>query len=176
MVLKLYKADGGGILHYWEAWDEQMGITVHWGIVGNEGTTTKLSFSPDDNAAEIIRREAAAVRERGYQEIADEELKQIVIEYHILEMGTTEDLERRYRVENLMNDRLGWTGLGHCDGGDIGSGTMNVFCFVVDSDKGTARIVEELKSHDLLAGARLILLSEEGGQLLFPLESLKYTQ
>ena len=27
---------------------------------------------------------------------------------------------------------MGWTGLGHCDGGSIGSGAMEACCFVVD--------------------------------------------
>jgi len=31
-----------------------------------------------------------------------------------------------------MDDKLGWLGLGHCDGGSIGSGTMEVFCVVVN--------------------------------------------
>lgn len=31
-----------------------------------------------------------------------------------------------------MDETLGWTGLGHCDGGSIGGGTMEVCCYVVD--------------------------------------------
>lgn len=31
-----------------------------------------------------------------------------------------------------MNETLGWTGLGHCDGGSIGSGTMEICCLVAD--------------------------------------------
>jgi hypothetical protein len=42
------------------------------------------------------------------------------------------DLEKRTRLQSRMNKTLGWTGLGHCDGGSIGSGTMEVCCMVVD--------------------------------------------
>jgi hypothetical protein len=41
-----------------------------------------------------------------------------------------------------MNETLGWTGLGNCDGGSIGSGTMEVCCFVVDF-KIAKRVVEK---------------------------------
>jgi len=41
-----------------------------------------------------------------------------------------------------MNETLGWTGLGHCDGGSIGSGTMVVCCFVGDF-RIAKRIIEE---------------------------------
>lgn len=40
---------------------------------------------------------------------------------------------------------LGWTGLGHCDGGSIGSGTMEVCCFVVDFEIGRKVIAADLK-------------------------------
>jgi len=176
MIVKLYKNESG-ILRYWEAWDNSEKATIHWGTVGEEGSTKKLSLASHEDASSLVEREAASLRAEGYQEVADDKLIQIVIQYPIVEMGTPEDLDKRYEVEYLMNQRLGWTGLGHCDGGDIGSGTMNIFCFVVDTDKATQCITEELRVHDLLVGARILLFSEEGEQqLLFPIESLKHRQ
>ena len=52
-----------------------------------------------------------------------------------------------------MNECLGWKGLGFCDGGDIGSGTTNVFCFVVDAKVVCLRVIEELKKNGLIEGA-----------------------
>ena len=34
--------------------------------------------------------------------------------------------------QSRMDETLGWTGLGFCDGGSIGSGIMEVCCFVVN--------------------------------------------
>jgi predicted DNA-binding WGR domain protein len=175
MVLKLYKNESG-VLRYWEAWDESNAITVHWGVVGGKGTTKTLTVSPGENASSVVEREAAPLRLAGYREIENEELQQIAIQYPIVEMGTTEDLDKRSQVESLLNERLGWTGLGHCDGGDIGSGTMNIFCFVVDIDKATQHVVNELKAHDLVADMKVIEISEDGGRLLFPIASLKRAQ
>jgi len=177
-IIKLYKRDAEkDVFYYWEAWNSPKEVTVHWGIVGEEGSTNKLGLTPHETPFSIIEREAAPFRAKGYQELPDDKLSQVVIQYPIVEMGTPEDLDKRYEVEHLMNQRLGWTGLGHCDGGDIGSGTMNVFCFVVDTDKATQCITEELRAHDLLNGARVLLFSEEGEQqLLFPVESLEHRQ
>ncbi|HEY1717808.1 MAG TPA: hypothetical protein VGH42_05860, partial [Verrucomicrobiae bacterium] len=53
-------------------------------------------------------------------------------EYAIEGMGNATDLKKRHGLEERMNETLGWTGLGLCDGGSIGSGTMEVCCYVVD--------------------------------------------
>ena len=60
-------------------------------------------------------------------------------------MGDVEDLEKRHRLEDRMNETLGWTGLRMCDGGSIGSGTMEVCCYVVDFDMAKKVIEEDLK-------------------------------
>jgi hypothetical protein len=91
-----------------------------------------------------------------------------VIQYKIEGHGTTKDLDLRYKVENLMNEGLGWTGLGHCDGGDIGSGTINVFCFVVDVALGGQVIVRELEENELLEHATIALSTEAGDKVLWP--------
>lgn len=41
---------------------------------------------------------------------------------------------------------LGWTGLGHVDGGSIGSGTMEVGCEVVDFENSEFRDYKEIKA------------------------------
>ena len=44
-----------------------------------------------------------------------------------------------------MDETLGWTGLGHCDGGSIGSDTMEVCCLVVDFDTAAKAIEADLR-------------------------------
>ena len=44
-----------------------------------------------------------------------------------------------------MNETLGWTGLGDCDGGSIGSGTMEVCCYVADFDIAKRAIEADLR-------------------------------
>jgi hypothetical protein len=46
----------------------------------------------------------------------------------------------------LLDEELGWLGLGYCDGGDIGSGEASVYSFVVDYRLAEAVLRESLKS------------------------------
>lgn len=83
-------------------------------------------------------------------------------------MGTPEDLDGGQEVEGLMNECLGWLGLGNCDGCDIGSGTMNIFCFVVDSTVAIPHMVGELKAKSLLDGAVVAISADDGDTVVWP--------
>ncbi|MEU7872468.1 hypothetical protein, partial [Dactylosporangium sp. NPDC049140] len=48
--------------------------------------------------------------------------------------GNVDDLDLRNAIMAHLDEVLGWTGLGRCDGGSIGSGAMEVACVVVDAD------------------------------------------
>jgi len=125
-------------------------------------------LSPDQDAWHIIQKESSQPRTEGYSEIETEQMFQVVIQFQIVGMGTSDDLDKRYKVEQQMNQCLGWTGLGFCDGGDIGSGTMNVFCFVVDSAKAIPIITTELKSMGLLYQATIALISDDHEEVVWP--------
>ncbi|VXC42865.1 conserved hypothetical protein [Bacillus sp. 349Y] len=85
----------------------------------------------------------------------EEELHELVIQYSYEEDRIEEALERRHAVEELMNECLGWTGNGHCDGGDIGSGTTNIFTYVVHVERAVKSILDDLQENDLIEGVKL---------------------
>ena len=58
----------------------------------------------------------------------------LVIVFSVEGSGTAKDLDKRYQIERRLNQLLGWYGLGHVDGGSIGSGTMEIDCLVIDFD------------------------------------------
>jgi hypothetical protein len=87
----------------------------------------------------------AAARRAGYEEIDADDERRLIVEYAVDGMGTSSDLEKRNRLEDHLNELLGWTGLGNCDGGTMGSGTMEVCCFVVDFARSKDVIEENLK-------------------------------
>jgi len=68
----------------------------------------------------------------------------LLIEYKVEGMGNTEDLNKRSKLQERMDQTLGWVGIGHCDGGSMGSGTMEVCCFVVDFEIAKKVIEEDL--------------------------------
>ncbi|UOY93292.1 hypothetical protein MUG87_03965 [Ectobacillus sp. JY-23] len=68
-----------------------------------------------------------------------------------------------------MNECLGWTGNGHCDGEDIGSGTINIFNFVIDVKKALRSTLNEFSQNNLLEGVKIACENAEGNYvLLYP--------
>ena len=140
-MLKLYKRIKR-ILHYHEAWAHGAKISEHWGIVGERGETAEhkrnKKLSEEENLEQVLSKPMAD----GFAPIDDDDQATLLIEYPVDGMGTTKDLDKRHKLEERMNETLGWTGLGNCDGGSMGSGTMEVCCFVVDF-KIAKRVIEE---------------------------------
>lgn len=67
------------------------------------------------------------------------------MEYVVNGFGTDKDLEKRHALQDFLEEVLMTRGLGLCDGGSIGSGTMEVFCYVFDYEKTLPIITHALK-------------------------------
>lgn len=80
-------------------------------------------------------------------------MDQIVFQYCIDGMGSSKDLDRAIAIEDLMNECLGRAGLGRCDGHDIGSGTFNVFCDIIEGKIAEGVVVNCLLRSGQLDGA-----------------------
>jgi hypothetical protein len=153
-MIKLYKHTADGRLAYHEAWVADGTVTEHWGIVGTPGESRDQPMTARD-VEEALQRVLATVREAGYEEIAPEEERILIVEYSIEGMGTSSDLEKRHRLEKYLNETLGRNGLGRCDGGSIGFGTMEVCCFVVDFDRSKTLIETSLKDTEFADYSRM---------------------
>lgn len=145
-MLKLYKKVNDEI-HYWETWNknEKTGI-VHWGIVGTQGQNKEVKSKLFSSHTKQIQQEIDNMIANGYQQIDIDEQYTLIIEFKVDGMGTPDDVAKRTRLQQKMDGTLGWTGLGHCDGGSIGSGTMEVCCFVIDFDIAKAIIIKDLQN------------------------------
>jgi hypothetical protein len=130
-VEKLYKRVHD-VLHYHEAWADRDSVTEHWGVVGERGSTRELAQSKGTSAEAAIAELLQPVREAGYSPIDMGDHRRLIVEYAVDGFGTPADLDKRHALEGLLNEITGWTGLGYCGGGSIGSGTMEACCFVVD--------------------------------------------
>lgn len=131
-MLKLYRLTPEK-REYWETWDNGKGShTVHWGVLGTRGESKTIKSTASAKAETEIQKEIDSLVAEGFRPIDPEAHFTLLIEYAIEEMGSRQDIDKRHRLEDRMNETLGWTGLGACDGGSIGSGTMEVCNFVVD--------------------------------------------
>lgn len=142
-MLKLYKFTDAK-KEYWETWDNDDGShTVHWGELGTTGQSKEVKGSLLKKPEKIIQKEIDEMVSAGFRPVDDEYT--LLIEYAVEGMGSGEDVEKRHRLQDRMNETLGWSGLGHCDGGSIGSGTMEVCNFVVDFEVAKSVIERDLK-------------------------------
>ncbi len=130
-MIKLYKRTNE-VLRYHEAWLDGETIYEHWGIVGEQGETKEHRFPKGKDEEHAVLGVLRPAAEAGFRPIDKEDHATLLIEYAVDGMGTGEDVVKRHALEERINETLGWTGLGACDGGSIGSGTMEVCCFVVD--------------------------------------------
>ena len=142
-MVKLYKGTNRGLLYH-EAWSSDSTITEHWGKLGDPGATRDHELTEADDPNEVIEAVLAPARANGFIELNDADLQLLLIEYRIQGMGSPADRVKRQALEDRMNEVLGWVGLGQCEGGNIGYGTMEVCCLVVDFELARSVIEADL--------------------------------
>jgi len=155
-MLKLYKRIEDK-LHYWEAWlEEQNKIVVeHWGVVGERGEFTNHPLPKKYKEAALLKTVLAKAVAADYTPIDDDDLEILVVEYLVDGFGTEADLTKRNALGDRLNETLGWTGVGHWDGGSIGSGSMEVACCVVDFEIARQVIEADLQSTEFSDFSRI---------------------
>ena len=154
-MLKLYDLASPS-KRYWETWEnEDSSHIVHWGPLGERGETKTVKAGLFRRATKKIQSEIDSMLEAGFHPIADEDHHIVLIEYEVNGFGTEADLDKRHQLEHRMNQTLGWTGLGHCDGGSIGSGTMEACCYVVDVELAFDVIKADLKGTEFADYTRI---------------------
>jgi hypothetical protein len=160
-VLKLYKKEGGA-LRYWEAWVHEGKLTVHSGLVGEKGEEKELPLPADEDPDMVIAEAAGPLVDEGYDEPDPEAMAPLVVQYALEGKGSGHDFEKRHAVEELLTGVLGWTGNGEVEGGETQPGRMNVFCRVMDLEVAVRALVEALDEENLLDGALIALVPEDG--------------
>lgn len=154
-MMKLYKQSEGRT-SYFEIWiNEDDTITIHKGVLGEVGETETIETRKKDMPSNIIlAKYVSEQKQLGYEEYED--LTEFIVQYSYGEDADSAELiEKRDYIESLLNNCLGWTGNGHCDGGDIATGTMNVFCYVVNKDIAVHTILEVLEEEGFMEDLKI---------------------
>ncbi|PLX99024.1 MAG: hypothetical protein C0623_10630 [Desulfuromonas sp.] len=154
-MLKLYRFSETK-KEYWETWENNDGShTVHWGELGTTGEQKTVKKSLIKSPTKIIQKEVDNLIGQGFAPIDIDDHRILLIEYLIEGMGSESDLNKRHQLQDRMDEVLGWSGLGHCDGGSIGSGTMEVCNFVVDFEVAKSVIEKDLKDTEFSNYSRI---------------------
>lgn len=141
---KLYRRVGEAV-HYQEAWVDGGLLYHHWGVIGERGKHTTRPLRMLERRKSAIRHALAEARRDGYKPMDLDDHATLIIEFRVDGFGSDGDLDRRHALQERIDDLLGWTGIGHCDGGSAGGDTMEVCCYVVDFD-----IAKQLIERDLV--------------------------
>ena len=131
-MIKLYARDEGGALHYHEAWLDNDEIVEHWGLVGQRGETLYHDISAGGDRRASLDAILADARSSGFCEVDRGEHDYVDVVYERELFAPSAYLDVCDRTRSLLNEELGWTGVGHCEGSRIDSTTISVRSAVVD--------------------------------------------
>ncbi|MCU0678490.1 MAG: hypothetical protein MUF19_02810 [Candidatus Pacebacteria bacterium] len=168
---KLYKHTANEIYNYYEVWLDTNKVVVHTGVIGHIGETEHIHAKSEAEKNEIYATKIAKAKNEGYTLLAPEYYQHLVIQFETEGggWGSQIDLDKRDALEHMLNEALGWSGNGHCDGGDIGSGTINLFCLVVDAKLAVQTIVDKFTSESIVDEPYVIgLRVQDDIKVLYP--------
>lgn len=165
-MVKMYKHIDNRI-DYFEVWlNDDVSLTIHQGTLGDTGETEDIIYDEEgDLPVEVAMAEIVAVQEgKGYSQL--DNLTEVVVQYQL--NSKVKGIEEN--IEALLNECLGWTGNGHCEGVDVASDTINFFCYVVEKQIATRTILETLIEESYFDGVKIGYADETTGEyeLLFP--------
>jgi len=144
-MIKLHKRQEGRLL-YREAWFNDGKVIEHAGVCGERGVISEHAAIGPARQREVMEAIAAGAMAEGFRAIPEGELVGLLVGKAISGMGMAADLRHRHALEHFLDEVTGWHGLGHCDGGSIGSGSMEARCLVVDGGMAAKVIERELAS------------------------------
>jgi hypothetical protein len=142
-TVKLYNRCGGR-LQYREAWIDGENVVEHVGACGERGSISRHPAAGPARQREVIESITTEAKADGFKTIPEARLIGLSVGKELSGTGTRDDLRRRHALEDFLNEVTGWLGLGHCDGGSSGSGSMEAFCLVVDYEIAAEAIAREL--------------------------------
>jgi hypothetical protein len=132
------------------------------GELGTRGESKNVRSTLFAKAEKTIQKEIDRLVKLGFRPIDADDHHTLLIEYTVDGMGTLDDVGKRQRLEDRMNETLGWTGMGMCDGGSIGSGSMEVCSYVVDFEVAKAVIEKDLASTEFANYTRIFNETDQG--------------
>jgi hypothetical protein len=154
LPVKLYALAGDG-WRYWEAWPAGGNVVVHTGVVGDRGQVTEIPVQPGEDPRDVIRRAARTPIEAGFSRIDEADHTTILVQYPQEVIRDAPHAMAVWReAERLLNEELGWLGLGRCVNVDY-SGELTFTVIAMDEPLGIAAVREALARAGRLAGVAI---------------------
>ncbi|MEM1036247.1 MAG: hypothetical protein AAGI14_05750 [Pseudomonadota bacterium] len=151
-MFRLYKRDEENELRaYYEVWAEpaRRRIIEHWGVVGEAGETETHRIWFFGGLEKQFEKIMAPAHAQGFEEIALGDYETLIVMF--TDQDDVPTPQESASVADQINEILGWTGLGFCDGDEVSGKDIDLTCRVVASDMARALIAEEAKTDALLS-------------------------
>ena len=161
-MVKLYKTYPTKT-SYFEVWlnDDEMSLTIHTGEVGHTGMTEDVFYDEEgDLPVKVAMNQLiVAQKEMGYDTVS---LTELIVQYTFgSDKKSDLILTEKEQIEILLNECLGWTGNGHCEGGDAESEIVNLFCYVVDKEIAIDTILKAIEENGLPQNLKIAYADEK---------------
>ena len=121
---------------YKECWQDGDRVIFHHGVVGNEGMVDSEPCSDFSAYYNSFKRK---YEKQGYSEFDPGHAETVVLKYTLKSSKEAEVITQS--IIPLLNERLGWLGLGYVDGYDADvqrsifrKPKLQVFCIVIDGN------------------------------------------
>ncbi|MFJ4208169.1 hypothetical protein ACIPY2_06910 [Paenarthrobacter sp. NPDC089675] len=151
-LIRMYKRDDGGVLHFREAWfdDEDQHFVVNHGVVGHQSSTEESGVDDDTTAEGLMAAFAAQCEDDGYAEIAPSQQFWVVAQFALkTKDGTERDKHLERKAKSALTTELAWRGLGVVDRSEMGNSRLNIFCLCPDVNKAVNAIKVCVRNEDL---------------------------
>jgi hypothetical protein len=155
---KLYRIDKDK-LWYAEYWISDLSkVVFHTGKVGNKGILEEFNFFDfHEDEKKLNDFFENRFRKEGFREFDDNNLYWLVVQFKMKSLkGNARDHWLKDKVTDYLNNELGWKGLGHVNGFDMGKTiadpkkfVLNIFCIVVNEELGVNAIKSCLREYRL---------------------------
>ena len=169
-MIQLTKQNGSDTL-YQTIYTEERLIVQHQGIVGEwvrAEDVREIRVSRFKRLGVQILQLIEKFERQGYRELNETDYRELIVQFSYEKDQEETALERRYMMEEVVNDGLLHTGNGYCEGGDIGSGTTNIFYHVLDVEAAIALIFEKMKARDVQDEPKIAVQEGETYAVLYP--------
>ncbi|HYE21975.1 MAG TPA: hypothetical protein VD998_00105 [Verrucomicrobiae bacterium] len=127
-TVTLHKYENGSIL-YWLIYGNSHGaayLVIHWGKLGENGEYIEVKDQPVAYLKDVYQSEIDAKKSDGFTD--DVPMNRMILQFPVGDgWGNEDDLTFRNEMWEYLDRFLFWSGNGIMTGGDIGSGTINLF-------------------------------------------------
>jgi hypothetical protein len=134
-------------------------LYIDEGRVGEQSKHAVFAINDEITDQSALEHMEKRLQSDGFEHFEHDQYSNVTIRYVLASegFGTKGDLDRRHRIEELLDKQLRETNNGNCSGGEIGNGELIIFCHVIDPKVALKMIKKTLKHNGFLENANISL-------------------